>query len=84
MKQGDPLSSSLFNATLEGIFQNLDWEEIGIKVNGEHLNNLKFADDVVLIGKNIGEVRKMIEDLGRESEKAEMKMNQEKTKYIYI
>ncbi len=29
VKQGDPLSPNLFNAVLEGIFTEIDWETMG-------------------------------------------------------
>ncbi len=50
MRQGDPVSLLLFNCA--EIFRNLDWENKGIKINGEYLNNLRFADDVVVISDN--------------------------------
>ena len=49
MKQGDPLSSNLFNCVLEEIFRKMDWEGKGIKIGGEYLNNLRFADNIILI-----------------------------------
>ncbi len=52
VKQGDPLSPIFFNCTLEEVFRKLEWEDFGINVNGTNLNNLRFADDVILIGKN--------------------------------
>ena len=39
------LSSELFTVVFEEVFKNLEWEEAGIQINGEYLNNLKFADD---------------------------------------
>ncbi len=43
---------------------------MGLKIDGEYLNNLRFADDIVLLsnsGENLG---KMISDLHRESLKS--------------
>lgn len=31
------------------MFKNLNWEEIGVNIDGERLNNLRFADDLILI-----------------------------------
>ena len=44
MRQGDPLSSTLFNIALEEIFRDSD--KMGLNINDEWLNNLRFADDV--------------------------------------
>ena len=51
-KQGDPLSPNLFNAVLEKACRELEWEEYGIMVDGKRLNNLRFADDIVLISES--------------------------------
>ncbi len=46
--QGDPVSPLLFNCALDEIFKNLNWENKGIKINREFLNNLRFTDDVTM------------------------------------
>ena len=47
-----------------------------------NLNNLRFADDVVLVGKNKAEISSMAEDLRRESEKMGLTINFTKTKVM--
>ena len=49
VRQGDAISPKLFTACLEEVFKNLTWENFGIIVNGEYLNNLRFADAIVLL-----------------------------------
>ena len=46
--QGDTISPKLFTATLESIFRMLNWENKGVKIDGEFLSNLRFADDILL------------------------------------
>ena len=62
VKQGDPLSPPLsrilFCAALEEIFRKLKWEKMGMKINAKYLNNLRFADDVVLILKDLKKLKK--------------------------
>lgn len=70
VRQGDPLSSILFNCLLEEVFKTLDWQGKGINVNGEYLNNLRFADDVILIAKNPTELEEMVEDLFEKGQEA--------------
>ena len=64
VKQGDPLSPNIFNAVLEQVFRKLNWRGKGfkIKTRGSNLfeytwlNNLRFADDVVLVAKSGAEL----------------------------
>ena len=83
VRQGDTLSPKLFNAGLEQVFRRLNWEDKGIKINGEMLNYLRFADDIVLIGKDGNEIESMINELNEESCKLGMKINMKKTKVMY-
>ena len=48
VSQGDTISPKLFTATLESIFRRLNWENEGVKIDGEFLSNLRFADDIFL------------------------------------
>ncbi len=43
------LSSNLFDSLLEDVFQKLNWEGRDVKINGLWLNNLRFADVVMLM-----------------------------------
>ena len=54
VKQGDPWSPALINCALEDIFKKLNWTNKDIKINGAYLNNLRFADDLVLIATSKG------------------------------
>lgn len=78
VKQGDPLSSLLFTSALEQIFRNLEWEGKGVKINGSYLNNPRFADDIVLIAKNVDELEEMLGSLQAKSEVAGLYMNMDK------
>jgi len=48
VRQGDPLSSTLFNSLIEEVFRSLDWKDKGVNINGENLNIPRFAVDVIL------------------------------------
>ncbi|XGW18238.1 hypothetical protein V3C99_002675, partial [Haemonchus contortus] len=41
------------SAALENIMRHLEWEDLGVKVDGRYLHHLRFADDIVLITPNI-------------------------------
>ena len=83
VRQGDTLSPKLFNAGLEQVFRMLKWDNKGIRINGEKLNHLRFADDIVLISNNGEEVEEMLNELNQESNKLGMKINMKKTKVMY-
>jgi endonuclease/exonuclease/phosphatase family metal-dependent hydrolase len=83
VRQGDIISPKLFNAGLEEVFKRLDWENNGLRINGEYLSHLRFADDIVLISRNPRELQSMISELNDESSKLGMKMNMKKTKAMF-
>ena len=48
VRQGDTISPKLFTAALESIFQRLTWETRRLKVDGEYLSHLRFADEILI------------------------------------
>lgn len=84
LRQGDVPSAKVFNVILDEAFSNMEWQGRGVRINGEWLNVLKFADDIVLIGKSILEVKAMLEDLVREVTKVGLAINGKKTKIMYL
>ncbi|KAJ8727495.1 hypothetical protein PYW07_001614 [Mythimna separata] len=82
VRQGDPISPKLFIMVLQHIFDNLDWQLEGIRVNQDRLTHLRFADDIVLFAETSKRLEKMISTLNEESEKVGLKMNETKTKIM--
>jgi len=80
------MSPKIFIASLQSIFSKLKWQEkvFGVKIGGSYLNNLRFADDIVLAAKTPQELRAMITELHDGSDKVELRMNKSKTKLIFI
>ena len=76
------MSPLLFITCLGDIFRRLNWEKKGIKICGEYLNNLKFADDIVLFADNLETLQEMMEELQTESIKTGLKINIDKTKIM--
>jgi len=85
-RQGDSMSPKLFMASLQSIFNKLNWQEkaFGIKIDNTYLNNLRFADDIVLVAKTPQELQIMVTELHNESSKVGLKMNKNKTKSMVI
>ncbi|KAJ8735284.1 hypothetical protein PYW07_006904 [Mythimna separata] len=82
VRQGDPISPKLFSAALEMIFKNLDWNKNGLNINGENLNHLRFADDLILFSECPKILEQMLQELSEESIKAGLTMNTTKTKIM--
>ena len=84
VRQGDTISPKLFTATLESIFRRLNWENKGVKIDGEFLSNLRFADDTFLCTETPQELQHMLQELSDESRQMGLKMNITKTKVMVV
>ena len=56
----------------------------GIKVGGYNMNNIRYADDTVLIADNENELQEMLVTVVRESEKKGISLNKKKTEVMVI
>ncbi len=81
VKQGDTISPKLFTACLEMVLRDIDWDG-GININGELLNHLRFADDIVLIAKTTSELQAMLTKLNTQSKAVGLQLNRMKTKFM--
>ena len=59
----------------------LDEAQIGIKIAGRSINNLRYADDTTLMAES-EELKSLLMKVKEESEKASLKLNIQKTKII--
>ena len=84
VRQGDTISPKLFTATLESIFRRLNWENKGVKIDGEFLSNLRFADDIFLCTETPQELQQMLQELSDESRRMGLKINIAKTKVMVV
>ena len=80
VRQGCILSPCLFNFYAEYIIRNagLDEAQAGIKTAGRNINNLRFADDTILMAESKGELKSLLMKEKKESEKAGLKLNIQK------
>ena len=60
----------------------LDEEQAGIKISGTNINNLRYADDTTLMAESEEELKNLLMKVKEESEKADLKLNTEKTKIM--
>ena len=78
------MSPCLFNFYAEYIVQNarLDEAQAGIRPAGRNINNLRYADDTILMAESEEELKSLMMKLKEESEKAGLKLNIQNTKII--
>ena len=60
----------------------LDEAQAGIKIAGENINNLSFADDTTLMAESKEEVKSLLMNVKEESEKVGLKPSIQKTKIM--
>ena len=54
--------------------------QVGIKIAGRNINNLRYADDTTLMAEREEELKSLLMKVNEESEKVDLKVNIEKTK----
>lgn len=85
VRQGCVLSPMLFNMYSESIFQNaLEDAEDGIKVNGRLVNNLRYADDTIMIADSCEGLQRLLDRLSTVGDSMGLKINTTKTKVMVI
>ena len=57
----------------------LDDSQAGIKIAGRNINNLRYADDTTLMAENEEELKSLLMRVKEENEKADFKLNIQKT-----
>ena len=58
----------------------LDEAQAGIKIAGKNINNLRYADDTMLMAESREELKSLLMKVKEESEKVGLKFNIQKTK----
>ena len=80
--QGCILSPCLFNLYAEYIMRNagLDEAQAGIKIAGENINSLRYADDTTLMVESDEELKSLLMKVKKESEEVGLKLNNQNQK----
>ena len=60
----------------------LEEAQAGIKIVGRNINNLRYADDIILIAESEEELKSLLMKVKEESEKVGLKLNIQKTKIM--
>ena len=74
----------LFNFYAEYILWNagLDEAQVGIKIAGRNVNNLRYADDTTLMAESEEELKSLLMKVKEESEKIVLKLNTQRAKMM--
>ena len=59
----------------------LEEAQVGIKISGRNINNLRYADDTTLMAEN-EELKSLLMKVKEESEKVDLKLNIQKMKIM--
>ena len=57
----------------------LDEAQAGIKISGRNINNLRYADDTILMGESEEEIKSLLMKVKEESKNGGLKLNIQKT-----
>ena len=60
----------------------LEEAQVGIKIAGRNINNLRYADNTTLMAESEEELKSLLMKVKQESEKASLKLNIQKTKIM--
>ena len=84
VRQGCIWSPCLFSLYAEYIVRNTGLEEAhaGIKIAGRNINNLRYADDTLLMTEGEEELKSLLMKVKEESEKVGLKLNIHKTQIM--
>ena len=60
----------------------LEEAQVGIKIAGRNINNLRYADDTTLMAESEEELKSLLMKVKKESEKVALKLNIQKMKIL--
>ncbi|KAK6751296.1 hypothetical protein RB195_002965 [Necator americanus] len=82
VRQGDTISPKIFTATLENGMRKLEWDDMGVKVDGRQLHHLRFADDIVLVTPSISQAERMLTEFDETCGCIGLQLNLQKTMFM--
>ena len=82
VRQGDVISPRLFTTVLDVALRELNWSELGIRVNGKSLSHLLFADDCLLFAPDKDTLKRMIKEFMAACGRVGLEINMAKSEYM--
>ena len=83
VRQGCVLSPDLFSLYSENIMRHVE-EMPGISIGGHNVNNLRYANDTVLIAEDEEHLQTLLDVIVKESEKLGLSLNRRKTETMVV
>jgi sorting nexin-29 len=83
LRQGDTLLCILFNLALEKMIRDSGIETKGTVYN-KTIQILAYADDIVLVERNIGVLKEAIKNLSKAAKELGLTINLQKNKYMEV
>ena len=78
-------SVDLFNLFLEHVLaEALDVYQGGALINGRRVSNLRFADDIDLMGETVMEAQDIVQDVHESSQRYGLEISKDKTKVLLV
>uniref|UniRef100_A0A0K0D6N4 Reverse transcriptase domain-containing protein n=1 Tax=Angiostrongylus cantonensis TaxID=6313 RepID=A0A0K0D6N4_ANGCA len=62
--------------------RTLEWDNMGVKIDGWQVHHLRFADEIVLITPDISQVERMLADFDKACGKIGLRLNLKKTMFM--
>ena len=84
VRQGCLISPMLFNFYSEQVMRESadDLSSIGVCISGRNFNNLRFADDIVLMATSATELQMLLDKVETASNEVKLEINERKTKVM--
>uniref|UniRef100_A0A0K0DG47 Reverse transcriptase domain-containing protein n=1 Tax=Angiostrongylus cantonensis TaxID=6313 RepID=A0A0K0DG47_ANGCA len=80
--QCDTIPPKLFTVIFQNAMRTLEWDNMGVKVDGWQLHHLRFVDDILLITLDISQAERMPADFDKACGKIGLRLNLKKTMFM--
>ena len=84
VRQGDSMSPTLFSLFINDLATDVKDLELGVKVGGQDISILLYADDIVLISPTAENLQQMLNEVSNWCLKWGMRINPSKTRVMYV
>ena len=84
VRQGCILSPHLFNVYTEQVMREAEIEDMGIRIGGRNITDMRYADDTGLVASNVTSSKRMLYRVDSSGKRKGLGLNAPKTKYMHI